>query len=261
MRLIPLLLLLPASIIFSCKNEPKTPASPVVVTMSEAAGKKCVQDTICADLKLSYPVLSGGSNPNATQAINDSLLSFVYMVIGGDPALSLPQAFDSAVWNLYYMLQEQVDMSPDFPMGFSSELKSTLLFQNDKLVSVEMATFSFTGGAHGNYGSALNTFLLSNGKSVQLTDIVQDTAALRPLLEKAFVAVKGEEGGETYSLDELVFPENLPLSMPMQWCVVKEGLRVTYNPYEVAPYAVGQTDIVLTWEQLGNLADSKKWLD
>ncbi len=261
MRLLSLLILLTASILFSCKNEPKIPVAPVVVTMSEAVGKKCVQDTVCAELKLSYPVLSGGTNPAVTQAINDSLLSFVYMVIGGDPAMPLPQAFDSAVWNLYYMLQEQVDMSPDFPMGFSSELNSKVLWQNSKLVSVEMATYSFTGGAHGNYGSALNSFLLSNGKSVQLTDIVQDTAALRPLLEKGFVAAKAEEGGETYTLVELIFPENLPLSMPMQWCIVKEGLRVTYNPYEVAAYAVGQTDILLTWEQLGSLADSKKWLD
>ncbi len=253
--------LLAASALFSCKNEPKTANAPVVVTMSDAVGKKCVMDTICAEVSLSYPVLSGGGNPEAVKAINDSLLSFVYMVIGGDPALPLPQAFDSAVWNLYYMLQEQVEMAPEFPMGFSSELKSTVLFQNSKLVSVEMATYSFTGGAHGNYGSALNTFLLSNGKSVQLTDIVQDTAALRPLLEKAFVEAKVEDGGQKYTLEELVFPENLPLSMPMQWCVVKEGLRVTYNPYEVAAYAVGQTDIVLSWEQLGSLADSKKWLD
>lgn len=261
MRLFSLLILLVASILFSCKNETKPPQTPVVITMAEASGKKCVQDTICAELKLSYPMLSGGGNQAVTQAINDSLLSFVYMVIGGDPALPLPQAFDTAVWNLYYMLQEQFEMSPDYPMSFSSELSSKVLFQNNKLVSVEMATFSFTGGAHGNYGSGLNSFLLSNGKSVQLTDIVQDTAALRPLLEKAFVAAKGEDGGETYTLEELIFPENLPLSMPMQWCIVKEGLRVTYNPYEVAAYAVGQTDIVLTWEQLGNLADSKKWLD
>jgi hypothetical protein len=49
--------------------------------------------------------------------------------------------------------------------------------------------------------------------------------------------------------------------MPMQWCVVPEGVRFIYNPYEIAAYALGQTDITLTWAQLGSLADQKKWLE
>lgn len=261
MRLNSLLCLLLASALYACQNE-KKPEAPVVATMTTAAAKKCVRDTICAEITLSYPVVSGGSNPAAIQAINDSLLSFVYLVIGGDPKLPLPQAFDSASLNLYAMLQEQMEMAPDFPMGFSNELTSKVLFQNSKLLSFEMSNYSFTGGAHGNYGASLTTFLLSSGKMVQLTDIVQDTAALRPLLEKGFVAAKAAEpGGEQYKLEDLVFPESIPLPLPMQWSIVKEGLRLTYNPYEVAPYAVGQTDILLTWEQLGKLADSKKWLD
>ncbi|MBP6812598.1 MAG: DUF3298 and DUF4163 domain-containing protein [Saprospiraceae bacterium] len=259
MRLIFLVLLLTTGILFSCKNDTKQP-TPLVVTMTEAASKKCVHDTICAEIKLSYPVLTGGLNPVATQAINDSLLSFVYMVIGGNPKLPLPQAFDSASLNLYMMLQDQLDMSPDYPGGFTNELSSKVLYQNVKLISVEMSNYSFTGGAHGSYGSALNTFLLANGKALQLTDIVQDSAKLRPLLEQGFVAAKNVDG-EHYQLTDLVFPESLPLPLPMQWCIVKEGLRLTYNPYEVAPYAVGQTDIVLSWDQLGSLADKKKWVD
>jgi hypothetical protein len=259
MRLTSFVLLLFGSLLFACQQEtPKS--SPIAVTMTEASAKKCVTDTICAEISLSYPVVSGGNNPKAISAINDTLLSFVYMVIGGDPKMPLPQAFDSAALNLFLMLEEQIEMSPDFPMGFSNELKSKVLYQNSKLLSVELTNYSFTGGAHGNYGSAINTFRLTDGGSVTFTDIVQDTAALRPMLEKAFVAAKNTEG-EQYTLEELLFPESIPLPLPVQWCIVAEGLRVTYNPYEVAPYAVGQTDIVLTWEQLGALADRKKWMD
>lgn len=261
MRLFSFLTLLCTALFFSCKND-RTPDTPVVVTMTEAASKECVHDTICAEIKLSYPVLSGGINPAATQAINDSLLSFVYMVIGGDPKLPLPQAFDSAKLNLYIMLQEQLEMTPDFTISFINELSSKVLYQNPKLISIEMMNYSFTGGVHGNYGSFLGTFLLANGKTVELTDIVQDTAGLRPLLEKGFVTSKNSEAqGEHYALEDMVFPESLPLPMPTQWSIVKEGLRVTYNPYEVAPYVVGQTDIVITWDELGKLADRKKWAD
>lgn len=241
-------------------QENSTKSTPVTVTMTEAKAKKCVTDTICAEIELAYPVLSGGANPKAIQSINDTVMAFVYMVIGGDPQMPLPQAFDSAMANLYLMLQDQLEMSPDFPAGFANELTSKNLFQNGRVISFEMSNYSFTGGAHGNYGSALFSFTMNDGKLVPLTDIVQDTAALRPMLEKAFVAAKSTDG-ETYTLEDLVFPESIPLPLPLQWCVVKEGIRFIYNPYEVAPYAVGQTDIVLTWEQLGALADRKKWLE
>jgi hypothetical protein len=76
----------------------------------------------------------------------------------------------------------------------------------------------------------------------------------------AFIEEK-KEPGESPKLADLVFPEFKQLPMPMQWCVVPEGVRFIYNPYEIAAYALGQTDITLTWAQLGSLADQKKWLE
>lgn len=260
MRISLLFFFLLTTLHFSCKDPNKT-SPPVVVTMTEASARNCVYDTICAEIKLSYPVLSGGANPAATQAINDSLRAIVYMVIGGDPALPLPQAFDSACLNLYLMLEEQLDLLPDYPAGFTNELSSKILYRNTSLISVEMSNYSFTGGAHGNYSSAINSYFLETGKSVQLTDIVQDTTALLPMIEAAFVAAKNKEGSEQYTLEDLVFTECIPLPLPSQWCIEKAGLRLTYNPYEVAPYAVGQTNIVLSWEQLGDLAAPNKWIN
>ena len=48
--------------------------------------------------------------------------------------------------------------------------------------------------------------------------------------------------------------------MPANVGVVAEGIRFFYNAYEVAPYAVGAGDVLLTWDQLGALADKGKWI-
>lgn len=205
-------------------------------------------------------MVSGG-NEAATRSINDTVSAFVQMVVGGEPSWPVRQAVDSAVTNLHLMLEDQLSIIPDYSMGFVHELTSKNLVQNSKVISFELSSYSFTGGAHGNYGSALFSFRLSDGGLVQLTDIIQDTASLRPLLETGFVESKSAQTGETYALADLVFPESIPLPMPMQWCIVREGVRFTYNPYEVASYAVGQTDIILTWEKLGKLADKSKWIE
>lgn len=247
--------------ISSCKNNTATqPDTPLTVSTTELRAKKCVVDTQCAEIKLAFPVVSGGKEA-VTRSINDTISAFVHMVVGGEPALPINQAVDSAVNNLHLMLEDQLSIIPDYSMGFVHELTSKNLLQNTKIISFELSSYSFTGGAHGNYGSALFTFRLTDGSLVQLTDIVQDTSSLRPLLETGFVESKSAQTGETYALIDLVFPESIPLPMPLQWCIVKEGVRFTYNPYEVASYAIGQTDILLTWEKLGALADKTKWMD
>lgn len=47
--------------------------------------------------------------------------------------------------------------------------------------------------------------------------------------------------------------------MPLNFAVTTEGVEFYYNPYEVAAYVFGPTDILFTWEQLGRLADKARW--
>ena len=245
---------------FACQsNTPTAPAaSPLTVAMTQVKKENCIRDSVCATLDLTYPVLSGG-NTSITAAINDSIKAFVYLVAGANPALPLPQALDSAALNMFVLLKEDLDLRDDhIGMSFSNGLTSKVLWQTNRYLSLDMSTYSFSGGAHGMYGTLLETFDLTSGKPLNLIDIIRDTVALRPLLEKGFVDAKKEEAPDL-TLRDLLLPEFKNLPMPAMYCLVPEGVRFVYNPYEVAPYAVGQTEILLTWEQLGKLADKAKW--
>ncbi len=256
------LLWIPAFIllVIACaQNTPAVADTPLSVKMESYQYKKCVRDSLCATLDFTYPVLSGGKNAAAVQAINDSLTDFVKMVAGADPKGDLKTRLDSAGFNMYQALLES-DIAAGYNMPCTNELRSKIVLQNTKFVSVQMDNYSYMGGAHGNYGTGLNTFDLNTGKSVSLTDIIADTSAIRPMLEKAFIEQK-KQPGENPKLSDLVFPEIKQLPIPLQWCIMPEGVRFIYNPYEIGAYALGQTDITLNWAQLGNLVDQKKWLD
>ena len=257
------ILCIPAGImlVIACgQNTPApAPVAPLSVKMESFQYKKCVRDSLCATLDFTYPVLSGGKNAAAVQTINDSLTAFVKMMAWTEPKSDLKTTLDSAGFDMYKMLLES-EIAPEYAMPYTNELRSKVILQNTKYLSVQMDNYSFMGGAHGNYGTGLNTFDLNTGKYLSLTEIIADTNAIRPMLEKAFIEEK-KEPGESPKLADLVFPEFKQLPMPMQWCVVPEGVRFIYNPYEIAAYALGQTDITLTWAQLGSLADQKKWLE
>lgn len=245
------------------ENKPKPTTSPLVsVNMVEKKSRKCVNDSVCAEISLRYPILTGGENSAAVNTINDSLQKMALAGILGNPKLTIEQAFDSVQISLFALLQEQLKQMPDWGAGFFKAVETKTLLNSPKFVSFEMNANGFEGGAHPYYFAVLAIYDLNTGKSVELTDVVRDTSALRPMLERGFVdAKKQSPADDTLTLSDLLFPDIGRLPVSTNICIVPEGIRFFYNPYEIASWAVGPTDITLTWEQLGTLADRKKWLE
>lgn len=254
--------LLAAIVISACEEKkPVRQVSPfATVNMIDKNSRKCILDSVCAEVRLQYPILTGGDITSAVNAINDSLRLMALAGLETDPAWSAEQAFDSAQTRLYALLREHLIMVPEWTGGFFKEVKTNTLLNTAKLVSFEMSASGYTGGAHPSYSAVLATYDLATGKSIELAHVVSDTAALRPMLEKGFLAAKKEGSSDTTKLFDLLFPEIKQLPVSTNISIVPEGVRFLYNPYEVAPWAVGATEITLTWEQLGRLADRKKWL-
>ncbi|MCY7330849.1 MAG: DUF4163 domain-containing protein, partial [Saprospiraceae bacterium] len=119
---------------------PVPPAASVTVTMTNVKKEKCIRDSVCATLDLSYPVLTGGANAATTKSINDSIMAFVYLAAEADPAWPMAQVFDSAAQKMYMILEEDAAMrgTDGIPMSFSNELKSKVVWQTNKYLSLEM---------------------------------------------------------------------------------------------------------------------------
>lgn len=248
----------------ACEEEkPKRIVSPFVTLNNfEKKSRECLRDTICAEVHLQYPILTGGDNAAAINAINDSLRILALTGLLTDPARPVDQAFDSVGLELYDELRKTLKESPDWiGASYFKEVTTQSLLNTPKFLSFSLQASGYIGGAHPYYTSVLATYDLTTGKAVNLSDIVRDTAALRPMLESGFLAAKKSGPADTTRLSDLLFPEITRLPVSDNVCIVPDGLRFLYNPYEVAPWAVGATEILLSWQQLGSLADRKKWVD
>jgi hypothetical protein len=247
------------SLLAACKNEPKpTPVAELREIRTEESLIKCVRDSSCAEVNLSLLQLEGGPNAQATAAINDSIKAFA---LGQFNKLPAKQALDSVMQQLFNDLTEQIKGAddPTFHMSYMLHNECTTVWKSPKFVSIALNYNSFTGGAHGMYATGLTTFDLQTGKALTLSDIIKDTTALRPLLERKIVETKKAEDSTLTSLKDMLFDPEAPVALPVSFCVVKEGVNVIYNPYEIMAYAFGITDFTLTWAELGQLADPKKW--
>ncbi len=259
----PTLVLCCTLVLNSC--EPKGTANANVVALksesSQYSKQHCVDEAKerCAEFIISYPVFTGG-DAASTAALNSSVQGYVLSAVGGNDQLPFAQALDSVGLQFVQMYLNDLKDNPDLIMGFSTEIRDTVSLLNNKVATIKMEGYSYTGGAHPNPFGLLVSYDLSKGaKPLEINDLVSDTNAVRPILEKAYKLSKGLK--ETDPLGEMVYEEIKQLPMPANVGVASTGILFFYNAYEVAPYAVGSTDILLTWEQLGPLADKKKWIN
>lgn len=116
------------------------------------------------------------------------------------------------------------------------------------IVSAVLRRSSYTGGAHPNRYAASYLFDLTAGQFIDPTQVADDPEAFRTgaselLLEKAAAHRDQEAFWQDYA------------SILSRWNegtvrFDSEGMWVIYSPYELGPYAIGDVELVLSWEEL-----------
>jgi hypothetical protein len=239
------------------QSAPSKPDSTLKADTQTYTQRTCVRDSTCLNVNFSYPVFAGG-NPAVAESINAALQKSVAGYAAWDTTYELPlraalDAGNSRLLESFKAYAKEVDLPQD--ISWENELKAEVIHQNAKVLSVQMAAYIQMGGAHPSTSYELLSFDLSTGKVIPPATLVKDTTALLPILEAAFRKDKEIPADQT-TAEHLLVPR---FPMPQNAALVKDGIRFFYNPYEIAAYVYGPTDVLLTWEQLGALADRKLW--
>jgi hypothetical protein len=258
-------LALPILALAACQSGSKAPADAAMALKSELKKyekKICVTADTCYTLTASFPVLSGGNaevTDRITQAIQATYrgLADLNGIHSNLPFETMLDSVSAAMGNAFVKFRQDEPSSAS--IAWNMNINGNVPVITNKIITVRVDEDSYTGGAHPNASSSIITYDLKTGNPLALSDLLSNSDEALPLLEKAYLADKGKPEG---NLSEFLFPEmNGKLPLPKNAAIDPNGIRFVYNSYEVAPYAVGPADLLLTWEQLGNLADKKKWME
>ncbi len=130
---------------------------------------------------------------------------------------------------------------------------SDVLFNEDYLLSMRMLSFEFTGGAHGNYSYTNSVFSLKTGEQLQLDDLFK-TGYQTSLNELAQLQLMSKyKVGSLQQLNEKGFLLEKGFSINDNFFIQKTGIGFTFNPYEIASYAMGPVQIIIPWSSLQQL--------
>lgn len=211
-----------------------------------AESENCKLDSVsCATFDFLYPVF-----PKLDTTVQRVLADQLNAIISNSEQTkggSIEQQGHAFIEDFAKMKNEV----PDLGLGWYFEAKANVILNADSVISIQVDSDMFTGGAHGMYSVSFINADPKTGALYLIDSFLKPgyQTYLNELGEEEFR--KEQELADTTSLEEagFSFPEN-KFQLNENYGFRKEGIVFVYNSYEVAAYAVGPTEIIIPYEKL-----------
>ncbi len=133
-------------------------------------------------------------------------------------------------------------------MSYDYENSMHIYFNSEDILTLGYYYYSYTGGAHGNYGTGVYAYDLKRQKALELKDVFKPgyEPILRGLLEGALR--KKFELTPQQALSDILF-ENY-IEPTENFGLTDKGVFFLYNPYEIAAYSFGQIQLFIAFDEL-----------
>jgi hypothetical protein len=146
------------------------------------------------------------------------------------------------------------------PLEWSLERLIQVPYWNDDLITLDLRSRGYLGGAHGFDERYLLTFRIADGARLKIADIVEpkSLSLLSTIAEAEVRRARAVPAGQSLQDAGFTIAPNTPLAIPNNFGVTETGLLLRFNPYEIAPYSLGPTEITLPNEAIGQLLSARK---
>lgn len=239
----------------ACKNDSKTTAASEAPTIVHKSIQKRQVDAEgktnrMLDYLISYPSVEKGSEglKLAVKSFSEDFVASL-MRIEGD---RLPL---DAVMPYYLIAFRKAYAATPSIMGWSVEVKDTVLCSKPKIVSIILNGYTNFGGAHPNITSTIGNFNAATGEVINMDELIKDRAALSAMCEKKYRVAKAQAFNSGFNFDK-----ETRFKLPNNMGFTPFGILFHYNTYEVGPYAIGDADFIIDYEELEKVMDVKKFL-
>jgi hypothetical protein len=189
----------------------------------------------------------GGSEKEPIYQIFESFLGDDTSVIKGNPYATIEKMKDISVQDYRESNLDLYEEDPDMfesTMNWSEVAHTLPIYNDNDLLSVRQEWYSYTGGAHGNYGSSNYAINLKTGKRIKLEDLFLEGSQdeLSSIIEQKILEQQRKFIGERASLQDAGFfvAEIKPTD---NFYLTQKGIGFYYSPYEIAPYVMGAIEV------------------
>ena len=200
-------------------------------------------------------------NDSVMKSIRKTIVSGLY---GSDydtiPTDSLAKIYAAELIREYKLnnqpLLEKMDKKGSYSFDNEHILEGFSLLSDKIIFSYGISRYVYMGGAHGLNTRTFFNFDLKTGKKISENDIfISDFE--KPLTEliKTRIIEQSKEDPEIQPILTLEDTDFWVYAIKPNgnFYITDQSINYVFNPYEIAPYYMGQTEVVLSFERLKNL--------
>lgn len=173
------------------------------------------------NVKIEYPKLTNADKKPELDKINEAIKKYFEATLGDCDGFS----------------RDEYTVDSDF----ESEAIGGVIYNHKKIFGVDMGWYNYLGGAHPNHGTNTYYFDVTTGRELKLIDLVQGPNLVKlsklatASFNKAHKVKKASDGG--------LFEDNIRLKGSEAFYITAKGITLTFSPYEIAPYVVGDVEV------------------
>ena len=232
-----------------------TPPPPVLtfeMQTREMTYEDCVAGSEgCTYIRFDYPTVVEAPVGATVEAVTSAIDSFLEAPFHHEEPPASVNALMARFLSEYAAFKASV---PKSEQSWFLERKAFVLRSARNLLSLSFSERSYLGAAHGLATVHYLNLDPVNGATKVLTDLLKDGALddVASLAEARLRQVRGIAAGTTLKDAGFTF-ENDAFVLPDDFALRDDGLAFYYNPYDVAPYSMGATEIVLSPDEIRSL--------
>ena len=140
-------------------------------------------------------------------------------------------------------------MYPEEMTPWEAKIKAGITYEDSHMITIEIDTYLFTGGAHGYAATRFINFNKNKGVEIEARELFNNTEAFVRFAENKFRQQEKiaenksiNSTGYMFERDAFYLPENIGFT--------EGGIKLLYNQYEVASYADGPIELVLPYSEV-----------
>ena len=191
------------------------------------------------EVSAQYPQLNGGNNPNF-EKFNQTARALVTKKVAGFKKDMAPA--------------EGEESRPEGSMGSNLNVAYTLILAQDDLISVKFDVGSYyQGAAHPNSYSDVINYDLKNGKQLKLSDLFKPGAKYLQAIADYSVADLKKQTDKGLTPEEIEKGAAAIAKNYQSWNIMKTGIGVTFDAYQVGPYAAGPQFVTVPYAALKDM--------
>ena len=232
-------------------------------------------DTLILSFSYETPRVYIEGRPEESNAVNEYIATVDETYYTGndygvgegndDYAMSgLNGMLEMATDNYSYAVENGVT---DMPLEFSSSRTGRVERIDSRVLSMVYTTYTYTGGAHGNYFDTGYTFDTESGEYVTLDMLSGNFDELKAFLADYMIGLYTADKDGYYSarvFADMVTDGDVNAAIPAlvrdgSWYFSEDGMVIYSAVYELGPYAAGIVDFVIPYNDLAGHIDDK-WL-